>query len=51
MCSQGLVNTFAKAKSPSVTVKGLTPGKWNCKIRGAKKLGGRWSSKIGVTIR
>jgi hypothetical protein len=51
MCSQGLVNQFAKAKGPTITVKGLTAGKWNCKIRGAKKLGGRWSSKMSVVIK
>jgi hypothetical protein len=50
MCSKGLATKFAKAKTPSVTVRELTSGRWSCKIRGVKKVGGRWSSKINIKL-
>jgi hypothetical protein len=50
MCTKGIVTKFAVAKTPSVTVKNLTKGKWSCKIRGVKKVGGRWSAKINVKL-
>jgi hypothetical protein len=50
MCTKGIVTKFATAKTPTVTVKNLTKGKWSCKIRGVKKVGGRWSSKLSVRL-
>ena len=50
MCSNSSRSVFANAKSPNVTVKGLTAGKWTCQIRGVKKLGGRWSARKSVVI-
>ena len=50
MCTKGIVTKFATAKIPTVTVKNLTKGKWSCKIRGVKKVGGRWSSKLNVNL-
>ena len=48
MCTKGVVTQFAKAKTPTITVKNLTKGNWSCKIRGVKKVGGRWSDKLNV---
>jgi hypothetical protein len=50
MCTQGIVTKFANAKTPTITVKKLTSGKWSCKIRGVKKVGGRWSDKLFVKL-
>ena len=51
MCTQGIVTKFAKEKTPTITVKNLTSGKWSCKIRGVKKVGGRWSDKLNVKLK
>ncbi|MSV37482.1 MAG: hypothetical protein F2916_05450 [Actinobacteria bacterium] len=50
MCTKGIVTKFATAKTPTVTVKNLTKGKWSCKIRGVKKVGGRWSDKLNIKL-
>jgi len=51
MCSRGLITKAAYAKQPSVKVGQLTKGKWKCSIRGVKRIGGRWSKSMTVTIR
>lgn len=50
MCTKGIVTKFATAQKPTVIVKNLTTGKWSCKIRGVKKVGGRWSDNVNVKL-
>lgn len=51
MCSRGAQSSLTTSKSPSITVKNLTPGKWRCQVRGVSALAGRWSDPKVVTIR
>lgn len=50
MCSLGASSRTATSRSTTITVNGLTSGKWSCVARGVKKVGGRWSRKSTVTI-
>lgn len=50
MCTKGIVTKFAEARTPTVTVKRLPSGTWSCKIRGVKKVGGRWSGELNIKL-
>ena len=50
VCIKGAKIIYGTAKNPKVTVKNLSTGKWNCRIRGVKKIGGTWSNAIKVKI-
>lgn len=50
VCVKGSKLKYATAKNPKVTVNNLTSGKWNCRIRGVKQVGGKWSNQIQVKI-
>ena len=50
-CTQGKTVRFGKATTPSIVVKKLTSGKWTCKIRAVKKLGGTWSVPKSVWVK
>lgn len=50
MCSQGLNTVFATSKRPVVTVDVGATGAWKCQIRGAQRVGGRWSRSLTVNV-
>jgi hypothetical protein len=50
MCSQGLNTVFATSKRPVVTVDVGATGAWKCQIRGAQRVGGRWSRSLTVNL-
>ena len=50
VCIKGSKVKYGTANKPRVTVDNLTKGNWNCRIRGVKKIGGKWSNQIKVKI-
>jgi hypothetical protein len=50
-CTKGKTVRFVKANTPSILVKKLASGKWSCKIRAVKKLGGTWSVSKSVWVK
>lgn len=51
VCARGATLVFGTGKKATVTVKGLAPGTWRCRVRGVKGLGGAWSDEAPVRIR
>lgn len=51
MCNKGLTVKVATGRTPTVRVKGLTKGRWTCKIRAREQVGGKWSKTMKVTLR
>lgn len=50
VCIKGSKLKYSTSKNPKVTVKNLSSGNWKCRIRGVKKVGGKWSNQINVKI-
>ena len=50
VCIKGTKLKYGTANNPKVTVKNLSKGNWQCRIRGVKKVGGKWSNAIKVKI-
>lgn len=50
VCVKGSKIKYGTANNPVVKVKNLTKGNWSCRIRGVKKIGGKWSSSRQVKI-
>lgn len=51
VCARGAKLVFGTGKTPTVTVKGLRPGTWRCRIRGVAGLGGTWSDETTVRVK
>jgi hypothetical protein len=51
MCSRGAQAILTKGAAPSITMKGLTPGKWKCQMRSLGSLAGNWSAPVTVTAK
>jgi len=50
-CTKGNTIRYAKANIPNILVKKLTSGKWTCRIRAVKKIGGTWSIPKSVWVK
>lgn len=50
-CTKGNTIRYAKAKTPNIVVKKLTSGKWSCRIRAVKKIGGMWSAPKSILVK
>ncbi len=50
VCIKGSKIKYGTANNPKVAINNLTKGNWNCRIRGVKKIGGKWSNQIQVKI-
>ena len=50
VCIKGSKLKYATANYSKVTVKNLSKGNWSCRIRGVKKIGGKWSNSINLKV-
>jgi hypothetical protein len=50
VCIKGSKIRYGTSNNPKVTINNLGKGNWNCRIRGVKKIGGKWSNAIKVKV-